>query len=347
PHSPLFFLGLCSVALCQKYGYHFINLNKTWREAQCFCRANYTDLVTVDDWAEAQGRVCGNVSGKCPGPLGAWIGLHHRQKMDKVWHWSLPGLEYNKSQTNWFTGEGGNKQYCGFLRDGELHDGSCEKSLNFICYNNSVNTSEKKNWLGALQFCRDHHTDLTGPHLTRPCGEYWIGLFKDSWGWSNGSNSSFRNWDASEMVLNDNWNPQTNQCAIIGAQKKWRSEDCTETRPFICYDDFMILIKENMTWEEALYYCRRNHRDLAVMSNEQLCRMARERAHMADSEFVWVGLHYTCFLEAWIWVDGNYVYNSKWDGKEPSQCGFNGAMARGGNKWFGKPTENKYNFICL
>ncbi|KAK7879759.1 hypothetical protein WMY93_030686 [Mugilogobius chulae] len=64
-----------------------------------------------------------------------------------------------------------------------------------------------------------------------------MGLFRDSWTWSDGNSSSFRNWDVSENVLSDNWNPNTQQCARLSEQKRWKSENCNQKRPFICYGD--------------------------------------------------------------------------------------------------------------
>ncbi|KAK7879747.1 hypothetical protein WMY93_030674 [Mugilogobius chulae] len=212
--------------------------------------------------------------------------------------------------------------------------------------NTSVLVSENKKWLEALYFCREKHTDLiAGPQLQQlPNNWYWIGLFRDSWVWSDGNSSSFRNWDVSETVLSNGWNPNTPQCARLSEQKRWKSEDCNQKRPFICYGDHVILIKQNLSFEDALVYCRRNHRDLAVMSHRQLQRMVRERAKKADTPMVWVGLFFVCFFEEWFWVDGNFVYDSKWnDGKEPRECNLAGAVKSDGtnNKWFGEHMSKK------
>uniref|UniRef100_A0A8C6UQ78 C-type lectin domain-containing protein n=1 Tax=Neogobius melanostomus TaxID=47308 RepID=A0A8C6UQ78_9GOBI len=116
---------------------------------------------------------------------------------------------------------------------------------------------------------------------------------------------------------------------------------------FCLFSDQMILIKENKTWEEALLHCRHNHGELAVMSSLSQRRMVQAKADRAESEFVWVGLHYTCFFEEWIWADGHYVGEGKWDEKEPHECGLAGTVKRGGQKkWFGKSSQEKYNFVC-
>uniref|UniRef100_A0A3B4T798 C-type lectin domain-containing protein n=1 Tax=Seriola dumerili TaxID=41447 RepID=A0A3B4T798_SERDU len=64
--------------------------------------------------------------------------------------------------------------------------------------------TEEKNWRQAQSYCREHHTDLaSGDQLEddklkeeiQDSDELWIGLFRDTWTWSDGSNFSFSHWD--------------------------------------------------------------------------------------------------------------------------------------------------------
>uniref|UniRef100_A0A8C6UQD9 C-type lectin domain-containing protein n=1 Tax=Neogobius melanostomus TaxID=47308 RepID=A0A8C6UQD9_9GOBI len=310
--------------MCQEedYSYHFVNINKTWDKAQEYCRKHYTDLATVSDRADAQ-RICG-VNAKCPGNKEPWIGLQHNKTINETWRWTQPGLESDSSQKKWDTDQKQpdhfpkNRDKCVFAQNKMWHDWPCSKTQPFICYNSDSEVyTEKKTWLGALEYCRENHTDLIGGTQPMPNvhGDHWIGLFRDSWQWSNGSSSSFRNWDEDEEVLKNDRSRDKQQC--------------------------------NKTWEEALLHCRHNHGELAVMSSCPQRRMVQAKADRAESEFVWVGLHYTCFFEEWIWVDGHYVGEGKWDKKEPHECGLAGTVKRGGQKkWFGKSSQEKYNFVC-
>ncbi|XP_038588643.1 C-type mannose receptor 2-like [Micropterus salmoides] len=112
--------------------------------------------------------------------------------------------------------------------------------------------------------------------------------------------------------------------------------------------DKVILIKESKTWEEASYYCRENYSDLVSITNRHQQRWVQERAKNASTDFVWLGLRYTCTLDFWFWVSNDVVSYTNWaQGEKTDDCGMSGAMDRGGqHQWFKKPDNNKFNFIC-
>uniref|UniRef100_A0A3B3XCL8 C-type lectin domain-containing protein n=1 Tax=Poecilia mexicana TaxID=48701 RepID=A0A3B3XCL8_9TELE len=136
----VFSLAQNHLMVCQLYQYHYVNEEKTWTEAQQYCREKHTDLVTVTNMKDMKRLI--SVS------LGdikeAWIGLYDQTNTQRSWHWSLPGVEFNERETNWATGEPNNLlpggQNCVIIwKDGshflKWADLSCNEKHNFLCYN--------------------------------------------------------------------------------------------------------------------------------------------------------------------------------------------------------------------
>ncbi|KAE8279385.1 Snaclec stejaggregin-B subunit beta-1 Precursor [Larimichthys crocea] len=289
----------------------------------------------------------------------AWTGLYNNSgKENRTWHWSLPGLEYNESEAQWGPGEpndcGGHIENCVAIKrqNKKWLDDGCHKQHAFICYDEKKRPTdpycvinEKMNWLQAQKYCRDKHTDLISgltqlnqvKDLNPRTVNFWIGLFRDTWRWSDGSSSSFRNWDPEVGDKN---------CALLKSSGQWRSADCDMKKPFFCYDEYMILIKENKTWEEALSYCRKHHYDLISITNSNEQTWVQEKAKSATSPYVWTGLRYTCTLEFWFWVSNEEVQYENWKEKM-DDCNMSGAMESGGeHQWYSHLADMKFNFIC-
>ncbi|XP_039667169.1 macrophage mannose receptor 1-like isoform X1 [Perca fluviatilis] len=367
-------MGQCSSIGGQLYDYHFIGYKMTWEEAQKYCIKNYTDLATVANQEDVQRLRDTAKNAKYPDhsktepagqyPGGAWIGRQNKTT-NRVWRWSQPGVEFNKSESKWFTGQPdnvGDQEVCVRMNHGTWDDDLCSNTYKCICYDDNQKTFYISNftmtWLEAQRFCRKNYTDLISgvkqledfmkqPYYANLCKPnelcpFWIGLFRDSdWSWSDGSSFSFRSWDKGEDE-----HPEK-KCAMTKSNGNWSSNDCKKTKPFFCYNDSVILINQSMIWEDALYYCRHHHGDLVSITNLDDQRWVQERAKMASTPYVWLGLRYTCTLDFWFWVSDETVHYTNWGPGQPGDdCNMSGAMARNGT-WVKLIDDDKQlNFIC-
>ncbi|XP_057195116.1 macrophage mannose receptor 1 [Triplophysa rosa] len=427
----LFFLflvfGLLSCTSSQIYWqYHFINIRKNWTEAQSFCRAMYTDLATVNNRDEMNS-LLNNISDVSQD---MYIGLYRSQVFK--WHWSLTDGFFNGSDSvfeNWKPGiSDGNHEGCAVMQNsGQWINDSCDSKRQFVCFNATASKKyilieESKSWREAQEYCRTFHTDLACPRDSsenqdvKNIGkkEVWIGLFKDSWSWSDRSNTSFRFWNSSVSKGQD--------CAsvMVNQSGRWNEVPCNVSLPFKCHGDLksqpttepvtlpadgqnlntsssalsssppatqhippqntterqntytqptqtlqtftinttvaeqdsLILVYENLTWMEAVSYCRKHHVDLvSIHSQEPQDRTAR-KATQASTSYVWMGLRYTCDFNFWFWINNRETgcYQNWAPGHGPhgfEQCGLSGAMeSTGEHRWVGRPGSEKLNFIC-
>ncbi|XP_072514076.1 C-type mannose receptor 2-like [Salminus brasiliensis] len=235
-----------------------------------------------------------------------------------------------------------------------------EKKTNTERY---VFINESKNWTEAQSYCRENHTGLvkvrnqTENQQICSVATYsksdhvWIGLFNDTWEWSDQSHSSFRYWRSDQP---DNLGGNENCTAVfVTDQGQWHDDNCTNQLPFICHENKLILIQQNRTWREALRYCRQHHVDLVSVHSEENQLWVMKVAKNASTEHVWLGLHHTCTLSFWFWVDGESICYQNWapgNGTEGEDCGTverTGAVQAGGQQqWVSLPENQMLNFIC-
>uniref|UniRef100_A0A673KJ31 C-type lectin domain-containing protein n=1 Tax=Sinocyclocheilus rhinocerous TaxID=307959 RepID=A0A673KJ31_9TELE len=100
-------------------------------------------------------------------------------------------------------------------------------------------------WRQAQRYCRQFHTDLVSVRNQDennqlmdliPTLEFaYIGLFKDDFAWSDGSMSSFRNWDLLQPDF-------LGECVALTENKFWKTELCGKLKPFFCYKSVQSIL---------------------------------------------------------------------------------------------------------
>ncbi|XP_070711294.1 macrophage mannose receptor 1 [Pempheris klunzingeri] len=245
PFTGILLLLQWTTALPKPLQYHLINDLLTWYEAQSFCRVKYSDLATVNNMHDK------NMLVKMLGShmTRSWIGL--QRGGTRRWMWS--DGSGRARFTKWMDGEPNNdsgSEWCGELseKDG-WNDLPCEEEKGFVCYERQngkeryVYHSEKRGWVSSLEQCRSEHTDMAYVNTEEDNSEIaeltktwtsalwmsskvWIGLFNDAWVWSDGRETSFRNWL--------NGSPNGGDCASVLQQGHWVGANCNDKATFVC-----------------------------------------------------------------------------------------------------------------
>ncbi|XP_047655745.1 macrophage mannose receptor 1-like [Tachysurus fulvidraco] len=348
------FLCYSTMSSVPSHQYHFVNENKTWTEAQRYCRENYTDLATIDNMEEMN-TLLNTVNGSYSGL--AWIGLYGDEDS---WRWSLDDdAFYQKGERDFRGWYHQNDNYFGnelcvyIISDGTWFDGDCRAHLTFICYNGNNGTenytwiNQPMTWTKAQHYCREHYTDLASVRnqtdnqriLNLTFGTVaWIGLYRTRL-WSDKQVSTYENWRPATYQQPDNginnpWEAGNQHCTAVSFRDSghWTDEDCLSTFPFICYNKFCTgssctyhqyhFVNENKTWTEAQRYCRENYTDLATINNMEEMNTLINTINGIYSGLAWIGLYDD--LNSWKWsLDDDAFYNngkinfSNWDIYKP------------------------------
>lgn len=111
------------------------------------------------------------------------------------------------------------------------------------------------------------------------------------------------------------------------------------------------MIRENLTWIQALSYCRKNHVDLVHITTWDVQEKVAAIAKNSTSPHVWIGLRYSCQFHFWFWGTSAPGCYQNWAPEQGPQreygCGVTGAVqATGGQQWVGLPDKERLNFIC-
>ncbi|CAK6982039.1 macrophage mannose receptor 1-like, partial [Scomber scombrus] len=308
---------LCVVSSHVQHQYHFVYEVKNMTEAQSYCRDKYTDLATIDDMEDVK-----TLTDMMD--LNKMVLDEYGQALNS-WRWSDRHAEVEF--TNWAKGEPsnyGSGQYCTEMSDtGEWNDLPCALTRQAVCSSvrdvTFILILRPMSWTEAQSYCRANYTDLATVRNEAENQEVknltdgekvWIGLFRDSWKWSDGSNSSFRYWASGEPHNNVG----KEDCVAVNFNHSggWEDWNCGYNKPFICSKDVtFILITRPMSWTEAQSYCRANYTDLATVRNEA---ENQEVKNLAGGQSVWIGL----FRDSWKWSDGSNSFFRYWVSGEPN-----------------------------
>ncbi|XP_053083729.1 macrophage mannose receptor 1-like [Pangasianodon hypophthalmus] len=218
--------------------FHLIPATVNQTEARAACRENYIDLVTLysdEDNTELDNSSYG------------WIGLYRGQFSEK-WSNGDPVTFRN------LTGDCGTSSCCAAMKpDGSWESAQCTGTRYFMCYEQAASSQtpnyhlirENKTWYEAQRYCRGNYTDLVSIRDQQQNEEvkikglnsstsFWIGLLRDDWQWTDGGNSTYRNW-ASGHPLSSPYN------CVRAWLGKWISEPCSSNYPPLCYGKWRLL----------------------------------------------------------------------------------------------------------
>uniref|UniRef100_A0A672FAR5 C-type lectin domain-containing protein n=1 Tax=Salarias fasciatus TaxID=181472 RepID=A0A672FAR5_SALFA len=305
--------------------YHYFNHKRNWTEAQRYCRKFYNDLATFESMDDID-----QLNRPSFIEEWAWIGLWDDPKSWKgamssdsnSWRWSATGSTSTTGYHNLVTDFWFGKETCVNIF-GQWQDAYCSNIYYFICYTG-------KKTFDAQSYCRANHKDLAmieneeeNRNVTsaRRGHEAWIGLYREPWMWSDGSNSSFRNWIMSVMLNNSKLqplgkckveirNPRNLSVCLIIALMATHVVYALVCCPFLKF----ILIQSLNNWTAARDYCRTHHTDLAMIeTGEENAKVAALRKQQT-----WIGL----YRIPWRWSDGSNSAFKNWMAGEPVNPNF-------------------------
>uniref|UniRef100_A0A672QM93 C-type lectin domain-containing protein n=1 Tax=Sinocyclocheilus grahami TaxID=75366 RepID=A0A672QM93_SINGR len=123
------FVGFCSFTGGISREYVVIQEQKTWKQAQAYCRENHIDLATVqsdEDWLNLR-EVVQKITKM------AWTGLYNDINS---WRWSYQNQKIAFS--TWSSGEPNNYggyEACGLMHGSSWNDYDCNGLYPFFCFN--------------------------------------------------------------------------------------------------------------------------------------------------------------------------------------------------------------------
>ncbi|XP_043938067.1 C-type mannose receptor 2-like [Protopterus annectens] len=359
--SALFYLSgaLCFCpSLLYRY-YVLVTENRDWLQAQEYCQSHYTDLVAIG--SQKQMDLINDLIQKTNTP-GVWIGLY-RNASTYLWQWSN-GDQFMYSR--WLDRQPGQHRDMCTAMSSNWSDAFCSNAYYFVCFQVSSNSyylvTKAVTWTVARDYCRGQHTELVSikndaenQEVKSIIGGYtvWIGLYWDSssgqWQWADGTFSSYQNWGGNQPDNYGGLEHCTHICVnwVNLPSGFWNDYICRGTLYFMCYQEVeYYLIKEKMTFMEALFYCREHFTDIVSMPHIDAQMQVADFASNASGDGVWIGLHKDQISGQWVWMNKDPFYYFNWDvtlTDAPDRCM---VMKTDNFNWTDSCCSNSYEFIC-
>ncbi|XP_067336629.1 C-type mannose receptor 2-like [Channa argus] len=302
--------GLCTLSSDGARIFYLVYDLKNWTEAQSYCRQNYHDLVTissVDDMKILNKMVEYSKMVYLTKGYYAWTGLY--DPVD-TWRWLMADQAFYRNGEagfrSWANGKpGGTIQitnHCAAMNSAGLWmDTECQSVTTAFCFNITgyvtfffINVN--MTWPQAQKYCRTHYTDLASVRNQAenqmiaqqvPSGKtVWIGLYRDTWSWSDGSDVSFRYWRQDTVEPNGKgYEP----CVTIDFSTNgyWEDWPCDYKKEFFCYD---LVIKKKVIqlslWNQDPSL---NLNDPAVMEDmlKQIQQKLKDVGQTVDVKLSW------------------------------------------------------------
>ncbi|KAK2858933.1 hypothetical protein Q5P01_003553 [Channa striata] len=320
------------IMLCSEFFHFTLTANRLrfftlseevqWQNGLNICTELNETLVTLYDQKDANftDSFLSNIV-----ETGAWLGLHMDRHNVSTWSDGAP-FTFNLSHVNITNGE----QICEAIVNNRWEGFNCSERKHFMCHkdHNYFLINEAKDWCQAHHYCRKHHSDLVSirndTQNQQVIGKgngatFWIGLMHDGWKWVDNSCSTYRRWH--------NINGKANaHCSVR-----------------------IIVIQNNLTWEQAFDHCKAEHTRLLQIEDENDQKAVEQWLNNTSvAGKLWIGLRQSRVFGFWIWSDKTVNY-SNWRNNEMPEMPLSnhcGVISRDGYTWSDENCLLQLPFIC-